>query len=163
MAGKGRKMSIDLKALLRRAQRMPVNSAFKKNEIERPDLACTTHTPEEQMAQIMTLQLEKLEEITSEINLLRSGFGHIDTKVDKVQADLDLLQARRGNDASLPQTELGVQTQASEDTTMSDEGEESSDSDESEDESRGERIDDIAAYIHTNKSCIPIENSGRLT
>lgn len=136
MAGKGRKMSIDLN-LDRRAQRMPINSASKKNDIERPDLACTTYTQEEQMAKIMTLQLDKLEKITSEINLLRSGFGHIDTQVDKVQVDLDMLHARRGNDASLPQTELGVQTQASEDTTMSDEGEELSDSDESEEESRG--------------------------
>lgn len=149
-------MSIDLKALLRRAQGMPVDSTPKRNDIDRAGLARTTHTREEQMAQIMTVQIEKLEEIASEINLLRSGFGHIDTKVDKVQTELNMLQARRGNDASLPQTELGVQTQSSEDKTMADEGgessdsEESSDSDESEDESRGERIDDTAAYVHTD-------------
>lgn len=157
-------MSIDLKALLRRAKGMPVTSAPKRNDTERAGLARTTHTREEQMAQIMTVQLEKLEEITSEINLLRSGFGHIDTKVDKVQADLNMLQARRGNGANMPQTELGVQTQGSEDETMADEGGggESSESDESEDESRGERIDDTAAYI-TYRSCLLIQIQSRLT
>lgn len=159
-------MSTDLKALLRRAQSMHVNSTPKKNDMGRPDPARTTHIREEQMAQIMTVQLEKLEEITSEINLLRSGFGHhIDTKVYKVQADLNVLQARRGNDASFPQTELGVQPQASEDKEISDEGGESSDSDESEDESRSERINDTAAYIHTYiyRPCTPIETPDRLT
>lgn len=97
------------------------------------------------MAQIMTVLLENLEKINSEISLLRSGFGHIHTKVEKVQAELTVLQARRCNDASLPHTELGVQTQASEEKMMVDQGEELSDSDESEDESHGERIDDIAA------------------
>lgn len=76
------------------------------------------------------------EKFTSEINLLRSGFGHIDTRVDKVQADLTMLQARRGNDAGLPQMELVSRTQISEDKTMADEGGELSDLDESEDESR---------------------------
>lgn len=153
-------MSTDLNALLRRAQGMSVKSTPKMNDIERAGLAArTTHTREDQMAQIITVQLEKLEEITSEISLLRSGFGHIDTKVDRVQADLNMLQARRCHDASLPQTELGVQTQGSEDKAMTDEGGESSDSDESEseDESRGERIDDTAAYVLTYRARLLIQ------
>lgn len=162
MINKRKKISIDLKALLRRAQQMPVNSTPKKNDTERSDLPGTTHTREEQMAQIITVQLEILEEITFEINLLRSGFGHIDTKVDKVQADLNMLQARSRNILSLPQTEVGVQTQFSEDKripdeeedkTMSDEEEESTDdSYKSEDKSRGKRINDTAAYIHKYRS-----------
>lgn len=68
-------------------------------DIKMPDLGIV-FTREEQMTRIMRVQLEKLEKITSDINLLRSGFGHVDTKVDKVQAELTMLQARRGNDAS---------------------------------------------------------------
>lgn len=56
-------MSIDLKALLRRAQGMPANSTPTKNDIKRPGLASITHTREEQMAQILTVQLEKLGKI----------------------------------------------------------------------------------------------------
>lgn len=145
-------MSIELEALLHRAQGiMPVNSTPTNNDIKLPDLGIVNKR-EEQMTRIMMVQLEKLEKITSEINLLRSGFGHVDTKVDKIQAELTMLQARRGNDASLTQTELGVWTRGSGGGTVADEGE-LSDSDESENESRGERIDDKAAY----RSCIHIK------
>ena len=145
-------MSIELEALLHRAQGiMPVNSTPTNNDIKLPDLGIVNKR-EEQMTRIMMVQLEKLEKITSEINLLRSGFGHVDTKVDKIQAELTMLQARRGNDASLTQTELGVRTRGSGGGTVADEGE-LSDSDESENESRGERIDDTAAY----RSCIHIK------
>lgn len=145
-------MSIELEALLHRAQGiMPVNSTPTNNDIKLPDLGIVNKR-EEQMTRIMMVQLEKLEKITSEINLLRSGFGHVDTKVDKIQAELTMLQARRGNDASLTQTELGVRTRGSGGGTVADEGE-LSDSDESENESRGERIDDTTAY----RSCIHIK------
>ena len=99
------------------------------------------------MAQIMTVQLEKLEEISAVVKLLKSGFGHIDTKVEKIQTDLSVLQARHGsNHASFSQTETGARNQGPKDKMMADEGRESSDCDESEDESRGERIKDMAAY-----------------
>lgn len=150
---------IDLQALLRRAQGMPVNSTPINNDIERPGLTRTTQKREEQMAQIITLQHEQLVKINAELILLRSGFGHIDTKVEKVQADLTALQARSGNDAGSSQAELGVQNQGSKDKIMIDEGGELSSSDESEDSRCGERVDDRAAY----RSLCSYLKSSRLT
>lgn len=92
----------------------------------------------------MTVQLEKLEEINAIVNLLKSGYGQIDAKIEKIQFDMTVLQARHGNDTSSSQTEIGVQNQGSKDK-MIDEGGESSDSDESEQNSRGDRIADISA------------------
>lgn len=48
-------MSRALKALLCRAQGMPVNSTPTNNDIKGPGHAHTTQTREEQMAQILTV------------------------------------------------------------------------------------------------------------
>lgn len=137
--GKG---SVDLRALLRRAH--GINSSSRISENQHQGLARTVHKWDEQMAEIMTVQLEKLEEINAIVNLLKSGYGQIDAKIEKIQFDMTVLQARHGNDTSSSQTEIGVQNQGSKDK-MIDEGGESSDSDESEQNSRGDRIADISA------------------
>lgn len=144
MAQNREKRPTNLDTLLRRAH--GINPARRMNDMQQPESAPTVHKREEKMAQIMTVQLEKLEEISAVVDLLKSGYGHIDTKVEKIQADLAVLQAKRGNDATLSQTDIGVRNQGPKDKMMVDEGRESSDSDESEDDSRGERIKDMAAY-----------------
>lgn len=144
MAQNREKRSTDLDTLLRRAH--GINSAARMNDMQQAESAPTVPRREEKMAQIMTVQLEKLEELSAVVNLLKSGYGHIDTKVEKIQADLSVLQARRGNDAALSQTDTGAPNQGPKDKIMVDQGRESSDSDESEDDSRGERIKDMAAY-----------------
>ena len=69
MAHSRGKKSVDLHSLLRRVQGMPVNSMPTNNDSQRPGFTRKIHKWEEQMVQIMTVQLEKLEEIYTEVRI----------------------------------------------------------------------------------------------
>ncbi|MCJ1345992.1 hypothetical protein MMC31_004203 [Peltigera leucophlebia] len=86
----------DLQALLARAKDMPIDITSMPDR--KPSLAESLDSLELQVTQVMTVQLEKFEEIVAVVNSMKKGYNQIGSKVEKIQADLDVLQGKFAKD-----------------------------------------------------------------
>lgn len=84
--------TVDLQALLTRAKNMPIDTTPMPTI--KPSLADSLHTLQSQVAQIMTVQLEKFEEIVGVVNSMKQGYKQLDSKVEKVQAEMKVLKEK---------------------------------------------------------------------
>lgn len=92
----GKAPTVDLQALLARAKDMHTDTTSMPNS--KPCLADSLHNLESQVAQIMTVQLEKFEEIIGVVNSMKTGYKQIGSEVEKIQADLEVLQGKLAKD-----------------------------------------------------------------
>lgn len=84
--------TVDLQALLTRAKNMPIDTTPMPTI--KPSVADNLHTLQFQVAQIMTVQLEKFEEIVGVVNSMKQGYKQLDSKVEKVQAEMKVLKEK---------------------------------------------------------------------
>lgn len=87
----GKDPTVDLQALLARAKDIPIDITPMPIV---PSLADNLHTLQTQVAQIMTVQLEKFEEIVGVVNSMNAGYKQLGSKVEKVQADMKVLKEK---------------------------------------------------------------------
>lgn len=88
----GKDSTVDLQALLTRAKDMTVDTTAISTI--NSSLAGSLYTLQSQVTQIMTVQLEKFEEIVEVVNFMKQGFKQLDIKVDKVQAEMNMLKEK---------------------------------------------------------------------
>ena len=88
----GKDPTVDLQALLTRAKDMTIDTT--PISTTNSSLADSIYTLQSQVAQIMTVQLEKFEEIVRVVNSMKQAFKQLDIKVDKVQAEMNLLKEK---------------------------------------------------------------------
>lgn len=84
--------TVDLQALLTRAKNMPIDTT--PMPAIKPSLADSLHTLQSQVAQIMTVQLEKFEELVAVVNSMKAGYKQLDSKVKKLQAEIEGTQRK---------------------------------------------------------------------
>lgn len=89
-----------------RVQGMPTYST-PVNINQEPSLADMLRKVEQQMERIMTAQLDKLEQIVGVVNSLGAGYEQMNSKFEKLHADVTVLRARIG-DANSAEIGTGV-------------------------------------------------------
>lgn len=91
----GEAPNLDLQAILARAKDMPIDTMSMPKR--KPSLADNLQNLELQVTQIMTVQLEKFEEIVGVVNSMKTRYEQVDSKVGKIQGDLEVLQGNFAN------------------------------------------------------------------